>query len=67
VPAGACCINQQRGEPLHPAVDGNMINHDATFGQQLLHIAIGEAITQVPTHRYQDDILRKPESSKARS
>ena len=33
VPTGACCINQQRGLPLHPAVDGDVINHDATFGQ----------------------------------
>jgi hypothetical protein len=30
VPAEACRVDQQRGEPLHPAVDGNVINHDAT-------------------------------------
>jgi hypothetical protein len=54
VPAGACRINQQRGEPLHPPVDGNMINHDAPLGQQLLHIAVGEAVAQVPPHRDHD-------------
>jgi hypothetical protein len=32
VPAGACRINQQRGEPLHPAVDGHLVNLDAPLG-----------------------------------
>ena len=32
VPAGACRVDQQRGEPLHPAVDGDMINRDAVSG-----------------------------------
>src|SRR5437588_3441184 len=55
-----------RGYPT-PPVDGNMINHDATLRQQLLHIAVGEAVAQVPPHRDHDDILRKSEPSKARS
>ena len=33
VPAGSCCANHQRNEPLHPAIDGHMINADAAFGQ----------------------------------
>jgi hypothetical protein len=44
-----------------------MINHDATLGQQLFHIAVGETVAQLPAHRDHDDILRKSEPSKARS
>jgi hypothetical protein len=44
-----------------------MINLDATLGQQLLHIAVGQAVAQVPPHRDHDDIPRKSEPSKARS
>jgi hypothetical protein len=28
-----------------------MINRDVTLGQQLFHIAVGEAVPQVPAHR----------------
>ena len=31
VPAGACRINQQRNEPLHPVVDGDVIRYHATL------------------------------------
>src|SRR5918997_1002746 len=64
--AGACRVDQQWGEPLHPAVDGDMINRDATLSQQLLHIAVRETITQVPAHRDHDHISWKSEPSKAR-
>ena len=50
VPAEACRVDQQRSEPLHPMVDGDMINRDAALGQQFLHIAVREAVTQVPAH-----------------
>ena len=50
VPAGACRIDQQRSEPLHPAIDGHVIDLDPAFGQQLLNITVGEPIPQVPTH-----------------
>ena len=40
LPAGTCRINQQRGEPLHPPVDSDMINLDAPFGQQLFDVAV---------------------------
>jgi hypothetical protein len=32
MPAGACRVDQQRGEPLHPAIDGHVVNRDAPFG-----------------------------------
>jgi hypothetical protein len=38
VPAGACRINQQRGEPLHPAVDGDMVYGDAAFSEHFFYV-----------------------------
>src|ERR687894_1116890 len=67
VPARACRLCEQRCEALHPAEDADVIHRDATLCQQLLHIAVGEAVAQVPPHRHQDYIRRKPETSKARS
>jgi hypothetical protein len=29
-----------RGEPLHPAVDDDVVNGDAALGQQFLHVAV---------------------------
>jgi len=60
-------LDEQRREPLHPPVHAHVINRDATLGQQLLHIAVRETVTQVPAHRDHDHIRRKPEPSKARS
>jgi hypothetical protein len=37
------CVDHQGREPLHPAVDRNVINGDTAFGQQLLDVAIGKA------------------------
>jgi hypothetical protein len=34
MPAGSCHVDQQWGEPLDPAVDGDVINGDASFGRQ---------------------------------
>jgi hypothetical protein len=36
-------ISQQRREPLHPPVNGDVIDLDAALGQQLLHVAEGQA------------------------
>jgi hypothetical protein len=67
VSAGSCRVDQQRGEPLHPPVHAQVINHDAPFCQQLLHIAVRKALSEVPTHRHQYYFRRKPIPSKARS
>jgi len=36
-----------------------VINVDAPFGQQLLHIAVGQALTQIPTHRRRNELTRE--------
>jgi hypothetical protein len=40
MPARPGRINQQRGEPLHPAIDGDVVDRDAALGQQLFHVAV---------------------------
>jgi hypothetical protein len=40
VPAGAGGLCQQRREPLHPSVDGDVVDLDPAFSQQLLNVAV---------------------------
>jgi hypothetical protein len=35
-------------EPHHPAVDGDVVDLDATLGEQLLDVAVRQAEAQVP-------------------
>jgi hypothetical protein len=51
---------------LHPAVDGDVIDLDATLGQQLFDGTIGEPIAQVPAHRDADHRGREPEAGERR-
>ena len=39
--AGSCRVDQQWGEALHPAVDGDVVNGDAAFGEQFFDVAVG--------------------------
>src|SRR6266536_3933466 len=55
-------VGQQRREPLHPAVDGDVVDLDAALGQQLLDVAVGQAEPQVPAHRDDDDVVWEPEA-----
>ena len=42
--AQAGSLDELGRKPLHPAIDGDMVYRDAALGQQLLDIAIGQAI-----------------------
>jgi hypothetical protein len=55
----------KRREPLHPPVDGDVVDLDAAFGEQLLDVAVGEAEAQVPADRQHDHIRREAEPAKA--
>jgi hypothetical protein len=66
VPAEPGRVGQQRREPLHPAVHRDMIHLDATLGQQLLHIPIGQPEPQIPAHRKHDHFGWEPEASERR-
>jgi len=56
VPCRAGSINELRGEGLYPAIHRDVIDPDATFGQQLFHVAIGQAVAQIPAHRDRDHL-----------
>jgi DNA-binding CsgD family transcriptional regulator len=66
VSAGSGRVDQQRSEPLYPAVDGHMIDPHSALGQQLFDIAIGQSITEVPAHCQHDHLPRKPEAGERR-
>jgi hypothetical protein len=40
--AGTGCVDEQRREPLHPTVDRDVIDIDASLSQQFFHVAVGE-------------------------
>jgi len=44
----------------------DVIDLDTPFGQQLLDIAVGQAVAQIPTDRDHDHLRRKPEPSERR-
>jgi len=52
-------VGQQRGESLHPAVDRNVVDLDAAFGEEFLDVAVGQAVAQVPADRHDDHLGRK--------
>lgn len=58
---------EKRCEPLHPPVDGNVVDLDAALDQQPLHIAVGQAIAQVPPHRDHDHLGRETRSRRRQS
>jgi hypothetical protein len=54
--AGAGGLGQQRRKPLHPPVDGDVVDLDTPLGEQLFDVAIGQAEAQVPADRQHDHI-----------
>ena len=41
-------LDDERREALHPSVDGDVINLHAAFREQLLNVAVRQAVAQVP-------------------
>jgi hypothetical protein len=46
---------------------GDVVDIDAALGQQLLHVAVGQAEPQVPAHRQHDHLRREPEPRERRA
>lgn len=63
VPAGSSRINQHWGEPVHPAINRDVIDLDAPFGQQLFDATVRQPIAQVPPHSHGDHLRREPKPS----
>jgi hypothetical protein len=60
-------FDELRGESLHPPLDGDVINGDPALGQQLLDVALGQAVAQIPADRARDHLPREPEASEDRA
>jgi hypothetical protein len=56
MPAGPSGVGQQRREPQHPPVDRDVVDHDATLGQEFLEVAVGRAEAQVLADRQHNHI-----------
>jgi hypothetical protein len=66
MPQRAGGVGEQRGEPLHPPVHGDVIDFDTALGQQFLDVPVGEAVTEVPADREGDHLRRKSKPGKRR-
>jgi hypothetical protein len=53
-----------RGYPTPPE-DRNVIDSDATLGQQFFHVSLGEPVAQVPANCERDHIRREPKAREA--
>ena len=58
-------VDEQQCLPLHPAVDGHMIDSDPAISQQLFDVPIGEPVPETPPDRHQDHLRREPETGEA--
>ena len=47
-------VDQQRGEPLHPPLERAVVDLDATLGDKLFEVPVGQPVPEVPAHRRQD-------------
>src|SRR5262249_54005472 len=50
VPGRTRCVDELGGERLHPPIHRHVINLDTSLGQQLLHVAVGQPLAQIPPH-----------------
>jgi hypothetical protein len=62
MPAGPGGLGQHGREPLHPSIDGDVVDLDPALGEQFLDIAIGQAEAQVPADRQHNHIGWEPEA-----
>jgi len=46
VPSRPGCVDQQRREALHPAIEGDVIDLDAPLGEQLLEVPVGQPVAE---------------------
>jgi len=62
VAAGAGGVGQQGREALDPAVDGDVVNFNAAFGEQFYDVSVREAEAEVPADGQDDHVGREPEA-----
>src|SRR5256885_2130737 len=67
VPARPGRVGEERREALHPPGRGDVIDLDSRLDQELLDVAVREAVPEVPAQCQDDDLRRKPETPKRRT
>jgi hypothetical protein len=67
MPAEPGRVGEQWREPLNPAKHRDVIDLDTALSQQLLDVAIRQAVPQVPPDRHHDHVRRKPKPSEGRT
>jgi hypothetical protein len=50
-----------RRDPLHPPVQGDVVDLDASFSQELLEVAVRRAEVELPAHSQQGDLRWEPQ------
>src|SRR3954447_2219081 len=60
-------VGEQRGEPVHPPVDGDVVDPDAAFGEEFLDVAVREAVARVPADRHDDHLGGEAEAGERRA
>jgi hypothetical protein len=65
MPAGPRCVDEDRSEPLDPAVQGHLVDLDASLCEEFLEVAIGESVAQPPLHGAKDHLRWQSEPSEA--
>ena len=53
-------IDEQRGEPVHPPVDRDVVDPQPALGEELLDVPVRQPVPQVPAHREHDHLGREP-------
>jgi hypothetical protein len=54
------CFDEFWCEALYPPVDGDVIDLDTAFSKEFLDIAVGQPLSEVPTHSQQNHLGWKP-------
>src|SRR4051794_8959821 len=53
-------VDEPRREGLQPPVDRDAIDLDTALGEQLLDIAVGQAVAQIPAYRHRNHLPWEP-------
>ena len=52
-------VDELGRERLHPSIHPDVVDLDTALAQQLLHVAVPQAVTQLPAHRDRDHLPRE--------
>jgi hypothetical protein len=66
VPARPGGFGEQAREPLHPSVDGDVVNLDTALAEQFLDVPLGEAKPEVPANCQHDHVGWEAKASEGR-